>query len=82
MPRDVTTRSSHEDRASDSHSVSTKRDPHTVSASQKEGHKPEFASSKVKISLGGGSGSGGLLGKRPAGTITMKLKPQVRLLEV
>lgn len=36
--------------------------------------KSDPVGSKVKMSFGGGSG---VLGKRPAGAITMKLKPQV-----
>ena len=39
-----------------------------------ERHKSDPVGSKVKMSFGGGSG---VLGKRPAAAITMKLKPQV-----
>ena len=53
--------------------------PQTVKTSSKEeGRKFESVGSKVKMSFGGGGGGGGgVLGKRSAGAITMKLKPQV-----
>lgn len=57
-----------------------KPDLSTLSETKEESKSTSPMGSKVKMSLGGGGGQGSLLGKRPAGTITMKLKPQVIML--